>query len=106
MSGKPVDRGLSLPTVAGLADLAVGPESREGFKKRQEVDPAWPTVRARNAANEWVLRPGRRIFIHTRLPPAASNRMAAPRPDSQEAKTRRPVTAISSASPVPVTSWP
>jgi len=53
MSGKPVDRGLSLPTVAGLADLAVGPESgcpREGFKKRQEVDPAWPTVRAHNAA--------------------------------------------------------
>ena len=49
---------------------------------------------------------GRRIFIHTRLPPAASNRMAAPGPDSREAKTRRPVTAISSASPVPVTSWP
>ena len=49
---------------------------------------------------------GRRIFIHTRLPPAASNGMAAPRPDSREAKTRRPVTAISSASPVPVPSWP
>jgi hypothetical protein len=53
MSGKPVDRGLSLPTVAGLADLAVGPESgcpREGFKKRQELDPVWPLVRVRNAA--------------------------------------------------------
>ena len=26
------------------------PVAREGYKKRQEVDPAWPPVGARNAA--------------------------------------------------------
>ena len=54
-----------MPTVAGLADLAVGPESgcpREGFKKRQEVDPAWPTVRAHNAAEPDVHLDGRRCI--------------------------------------------
>jgi hypothetical protein len=42
--------GLTVARLAGLAVRVRDRLSREGFKKCQEADPAWPPVHARHAA--------------------------------------------------------